>query len=604
MSMLASLSQLEWRNAWLLLLVLQPLLMWLWARRRRAKAQQYAEPHLLPWAVRGGFAQTSAWRTGATLLAWALLAGAAAGPRLPVQAADSQGKAQAVLHDIDLMIVLDASPSMLATDVAPQRLERAKLKLIDLSKRLHGERLGLIAFSGSAALVMPLNYDYTAFHYYLRFIDTTLFEKPGSNITAALELARRSLVAEGRRSKAIMLLTDADAAALSGPHGVKALEAAKALKHDAIPLYILGLGSEQGAAIPLPQGGEIEHNGAPVISSMDAAGFAELAKTAGGKFARVTDGDGDWQSLYESGLLTLPEKVKHHPPTQVWQELFGWLLLPALLLFLANTFPWRSSAGKSAPLVLAVLFGLFAAGLDVPTAYAADRKADEAFAAYRSGNYLLAQSLYGQMTGYAARMGEGAAAYKRNDHLYAAKQFTAALLAAETSPQRADALFNLGNSYFQGNQFKAAADAYRGVLRYRPDDKPARANLAQAAAGLAAMAKLDTYSAGMLRRRADQRRGDLSQDAGDVAASLEPDVRELGAMLPRKQEPSADQRIEPRSAEQVGTSSLRAYDKDAVHRAALKKLELVVDKPALLYKEMAKLDASDAEGATEAGPPW
>lgn len=593
--MMALLSQVEWRNIAWLLLALQPLAIWLLRRLRRSRVRHYAEAPLLPWALAGGTASRGRWRRAANWLAWLLLAAAAAGPRLPLL--PTGGAPLAVLHDIDLMLVLDVSPSMLARDVSPQRLERAKLKLDDLARRLHGERIGLIAFSAVPALVMPLNSDYRTLAYYLPYVDTALFAAPGSNIAAALELARRNLPVDSRRSRAVVLLTDGDVSALSGQQGAAALASAQALKAAGIPLFILGMGTEQGGTIPLPGGGEIEENGAPVVSRMDAAGFRELARAAGGRFAAVADGDSDWNALYDGGILALPGGGQRRPPALAWHELYAWLLFPALLLFLVPLLPGRGGMGKALALILAGLAGLTA--LDAPPAQAGDNTASGAYAAYRSHNYVQAQSLYGQLPGYAARMGEGAAAYRRKDYSHAAGQFSAALLAAANPPQRADALFNLGNCYFSRRQLKEAAEAYRGVLRYRPGDRPASANLALASAKLASLAKLDPYSEGIVRRRAEPSI-DQTGDADGAAAPLPRDPREGGPMI--AQQAGADGRAQPRFQFAPARDSQRVADPEAVYRAALKKLDLVTDKAAPLYKEMAKLDAAGFDAPAEASP--
>ena len=466
---LTALSQLEWSHPWFGLLALQPVVMALLFRLRRNQIMHYADAHLLPWVVRGslGAGQGYAMRI-LNAVAWIFLACAMAGPRLALVGEPGQQATQH--HEMDIMVLLDVSPSMQALDISPQRLQRAKLELLDLLPRLHGERLGLIAFSGSPGLIMPLSRDYAAMRYYLRIAEPALFDTPGTSIASAIDLAMRKLLVEPHGSRAILLLTDAETSALSGPAGSAVWEAAEKLRAADIRFYILGVGTTEGATIPLPNGNTLVDEGMDVVSRMDTNGFAELANKTRGKFARVEDGDGDWRSLYNNGLLTLPGGKPTLENVQSWQELYALFLLPALLLFLLVHIPIKLKWPRSlaAVFMLTLLSGWPDIGLHNAVADEA-----EAYAAYRNNNPVLAQILYGDVQGYAGRMGEGAVAYRRKDYQYAIRQFSTALLDARNSKQREQALYNLGNSYFMAGGYRAAADAFLGVLKYAPDNQDA-----------------------------------------------------------------------------------------------------------------------------------
>ena len=574
--------QLDWRNPWWGLLALQPLLMAGWLSWRRQKVAHYADPHLQPWALRGRLgAAPVGWRNTLNVLAWVLLACAAAEPRLPLLTV-SQQHAATLRHDLDLMLVLDVSTSMQAQDIAPQRLLCAKLKLLDLLPRLHGERVGLIVFSGNAGLLMPLTQDMRVVPHYLDLAQPMLFDLPGTNLAAALNLARQTLLAQPGRRGAVLLLSDGDVAVLSGQAGAAALAATRQLSQTNLPLYVLGVGSTAGTSIPLPGGGVLEHDGAPVSSALDVAGYTTLARLGGGRYASVTDGNNDLAALYDHGIARLPGNPLVPDATQAWRELYAWFLLPAWLLFLLAWLPLTPRVLQAG--LLAALLG---GSLPPQPAHASESDpAAAAYLAYRIGHYVEAQALYAQVTGYPGAMGSGAAAYRRRDYSEAIRQFTQAALTARATSPRADALYNLGNSFFAAGNLRAAADAYRGVLELRPRDSNAAANLALAA-GQMNQPRQPPRSTGVPGRRGTQL-GD-AQTSGDQPVGMVPDKPKSGVEV----DLSATQRglQDTRLRSQMTTGSGRAAVSEAAYQAALKKLEFSTDQAAKIEHQMMQQDS-------------
>ena len=585
--------QLEWAQPWWALLALQPVVMALLLKLRRNQVMHYADAHLLAWVVRGSLGmQQHLWSRVINFSAWILLGFALAGPRLPLVSDNAQQAAQR--HDMEIMVLLDVSPSMQARDISPQRLQRAKLELLDLLPKLHGERVGLIAFSGSAGMIMPLSRDYAALRYYLQIAEPALFDAPGTAIASALDLAMRKMIEEKSSHRAILLLTDAESSALSGPAGAAVWENAEKLKAAGIPLYILGVGTAAGSVITMSDGNTVVSEGVDVESSLDQSGFAELANQTGGKFVLVEDGDADWRALYERGLLTLPGGKQAAENVQAWHELYAYLLLPALLLFALMNFP--RSLKKIQPMTAMLFVMLMISDIAVHDAYATegDNASAEmrAYAAYRDENHRLAQTLYADLQGFDARMGEGAAAYRRKDFQYAIRQFSTALLQARDAKQREQALYNLGNSYFMAGGYRAAADAFLGVLKYAADNNDARANLALSAGKLAEAGKSTKNTGGISGRRGRETSGALGEDASDKPLSMDATedkkVKALGAGS--GQVDARHARL--RASAQVTGNSASAADSDIAYRAALKKLELASDQPAPLHKALIKIEAA------------
>lgn len=563
---LGELTQLQWREPVGWLLALMPLLFIGLAYIRKPAWQRYADAPLQPWAVRQGQRLSqSPLRSLSEWAFWVLLACAVAGPRLPLETLSTQP--QQTKHDIDVMVVLDVSPSMASTDLSPNRLLRAKLKLQDLLSAWHGERIGLIAYSGEAGLLLPLTRDTDAFIPNLELATDTLFDDKGSHLAAALNLAAKQLD-RTKRSRTVLLVTDAETSSLSGDAGNASLAAARSLKQAGISLYVLVSATEAGATLT--------QNDAAIHSQPDLAGYRALTGITGGAVARIEDNDSDLATLYQRGILTLPTSMEAQDKTLSWREYFAYPLGAALLLLLANTLTFSRRARQT----LVAAASLAASG----AAQADDAAWREAHQSYRQGQYLVAQNQYHKLSGYHARMGEGAAAYRRRDYAYAANQFTQALLLADHATQRADALFNLGDSAFYAGNRVAAADAFDGVLRLRPQDQRAKENLARVRGALVLRNAPLPPATGIPGRRG---RG-VGDGAADETTPLDmaPTKDEVRPMTGTAAEAAEAARRLGQSA-----SSLQS-ESEATRSAALKKLDLLSDQRAATLKQSIKQDAT------------
>lgn len=571
--------QLEWRAPAWMLLALMPLLFNALANWRRQQWTRYAEPHLQAWALRQGVArQQGLLRVAATWAFWALLACALAGPRLPLDTLENKTQTR---HDMDLMVVLDVSASMAATDIAPTRLARAKLKLQDLLTRLRGERVGLIVYAGEAGLLLPLTRDMAAFEQSLALADGGLFAARGSHLAAALEVARFHLK-NTERSRAILLMTDSEASSLSGAAGEAVIAATRALNKAHIPIYLLSIASDEGGMLPTTGDNPLQQE-MQIVSRPDLASYRALVVPGGGRVVQVSDDDRDLDALYTQEILNIPSSKGQTDKTRRWRELFVYPLALALLLLLIHHLRW-SRRGMIAAVALAGSSGV----------QADDAQWREAYAAYGQKQYLLAQQHYRGLSGYAARMGEGAAAYRRKDYLYASRQFTQALVQAQNLSERADALFNLGNSYFYTGNLRAAAEAFSGVLRYRADDARAAENLARVRNKLMMRNAMTPQQDGIPGRKG---RGlGQSVNNADSPRGMEAEKDEM-RLLRSLDAPDAAE------AKASGLIARKTFSEvNADRRAALKKLELLSDKRGQAVKQMLKQDAiHETPGEM---PPW
>lgn len=587
--MIDTLPSLDWRQPWWGLLALQPVLLWAFSRWRKHKLASYADPALLPWAVLSATDRPlDRGRFLVNIVAWLLLAAAAAGPRLPLEENAGNDGQLTKRHAMRFEIVLDVSASMNAADIAPSRLSRAKLELQDLFKRLQGERVGLVAYAGEPGLLSPATDDVNVLQRMLEHAESGLIEAQGSNLAAALLLAQRDLEKDNSRSRAILLVTDAEADSLAAGTGEAVRNATQALKQADIPLYILGVGSAVGAPVPAAEGGYIEQDGAQVISRMAATSYSELAQQTGGVFVAATDGDGDWASLYDRQLARLPADTPPAEQVRAWQELYAWCLAPALLLLLWLHLP------RALPQAAALVF----AGLIAwPQA---DARADDALQAawrdYRAGKHAEAQTRFERAGGYLGQMGAGAAAWRLRDFNATQRHFSAAVLLARTPDERTDALYNLGNAHYALGNWATAAEAYQTVLLGRPKDEKAKANLERAEFRMKQRREPVSGKTDLRGRMGFFSEGEVNIEWERDLAVKEFERKEAGTLVDKD-------KIAAGGAKLAGSESASSgVDADARRlQSGLKKLELLNDKPTAMYKGMLKQDAA---GTTVELLPW
>jgi Ca-activated chloride channel family protein len=200
---------------------------------------------------------------------------------------------------IDIVLALDLSQSMLAEDIRPNRLERAKLMILSLLKKLSSDRVAFIVFAGNAYLQMPLTVDHSAFKMYLNTIDTRIIPVQGTNFSEAIELAEQSFESGTTKHKALIIFSDGE------NHDQEALDQARLASENGTNIYTIGVGTQKGGPIPIySQGGSAvdykkDKNGSIVLSKLNPTVLSELAETGNGKSYLLTDGQAVVQDLID-----------------------------------------------------------------------------------------------------------------------------------------------------------------------------------------------------------------------------------------------------------------------------------------------------------------
>lgn len=283
---------------------LVPLLIifYIWAFRSKRKAlETFAQRHLVP-----ALTSTVNWRSqklkaAMTILAACFLIFALIGPRWGFQWREVKRQG------IDIIVAIDTSKSMLVQDVKPSRLERSKLAVEDLLDLLQGDRIGLVAFSGTSFLQCPLTLDYRAFSMALDAVNTELIPRGGTSISRAIETAITAFEDKAKKYKALILITDGE------DHEGDPVKAADEAAEQGIRIFCVGVGTREGELIPVTdENGNMsflkDRQGQVVKSRLDETTLQKIALNTGGGYIRASGTEYGLDIIYNEKIATMEKK--------------------------------------------------------------------------------------------------------------------------------------------------------------------------------------------------------------------------------------------------------------------------------------------------------
>jgi Ca-activated chloride channel homolog len=235
---------------------------------------------------------------------------------------------------IEMVIALDVSRSMLAQDVKPNRLERAKLAIISLINRMKDDKIGMIIFAGDAYTQLPITTDYISAKMFLASINTEVVSKQGTAIASAIDLGAKSFTQDPKASKVIVIITDGE------DHVGDPIKSAQDAVQKGIKVFTIGMGSPSGSPIPLAGPGSQDgflkdRNGDVVITRMDPVLLSKIAQSGGGEFYSASTSNVGLDQLYNK----LNKLNKSLIDTRVYSEYddqFQYLIAAALFLLLLD----------------------------------------------------------------------------------------------------------------------------------------------------------------------------------------------------------------------------------------------------------------------------
>jgi Ca-activated chloride channel family protein len=292
-------------------------------RRRRLALEQLVAPAMLPVLAPHWNPARASIRLLLRMLALTLLVVALARPQWGFYWEEVRRQG------LDLMVVLDTSRSMMASDIKPSRLQQAKWGVRDLLRNLRGDRVGLVPFAGSSLLQCPLTIDYAAFTMTLDDLYSGIIPRGGTAIEQALRQAIESFPADGTADRVILLITDGE------DHEGDPLDLIPALKEKNIRVYTIGIGTLEGEMVPGADGQGAyfkDRQGQIVKTALKEDVLQKLALATGGTYVRSAPGDTGLARVFNESITNLKRSEQESRTAKIFEERFVWAIAAALLL--------------------------------------------------------------------------------------------------------------------------------------------------------------------------------------------------------------------------------------------------------------------------------
>ncbi len=300
-------------------------------RRRQSDLEKMAHARFLPLLFAGDSPQRRRLKRVLWISAIGLCFTALARPQMGYEFREVRRRG------IDLLFALDTSQSMLADDLTPNRLDRARLGIHDFVDRLEGDRIGLIPFAGSAYALCPLTLDYDAFRESLQVINTQMIPHQGTDLASAIQEAERLFEENQNNQRILVLITDGED--LQGD----VLDAAKKAHEKGMVIYTVGVGNPEGSTIPVQfQNGRRDvmrdQKGEVVRTKLDESTLKKIAETTKGLYVPLGRGAEGLNTIYQEKLRLMPKTDLNQRMEKIPLEQFVWPLALAVFLLLVEFF--------------------------------------------------------------------------------------------------------------------------------------------------------------------------------------------------------------------------------------------------------------------------
>ena len=383
---------------------------------------------------------------------------------------------------IETIIAMDISNSMRAEDIVPSRLDRSKMMVENLVDHFTNDKIGLIVFAGDAFVQLPITSDYVSAKMFLSGIDPSMIASQGTDIATAVNMAANSFTQEEGIGKAIIVITDGE------DHEGGAIEAAEQARKKGMRVFVLGVGSKNGAPIPIPGTGDYmkDNTGNTVMSSLNEDMCRQVAEAGGGAYIHVENNSAAQQQL-DNELDKLSKKETSTTVYSDFDEQFQAFGLLALLLLIIEicVFDRRNPLLKNLSLfgskrrVATMLMVLVAVGASAQSDRQYVRQGNKQF---RQGDYPNAEVSYRKALEKNPRNAQ--AVYNLGNALMAQKkdsaaieQFQSAAKMETNTLRKYQSFHNIGVICQTHKMYGEAIEAYKNALRLNPNDDETRYNL-------------------------------------------------------------------------------------------------------------------------------
>jgi len=439
--------------------------------RKKRTAKKIGDAELVQQLTKNYSPRKALIKFGLVVAAFAVCALALANLKKP------KGNNTVNLNGIDVMMAIDVSKSMLAQDIKPDRLERAKQLLTRLAGKLADNRIGIVVFAGHAYIQMPLTADNNAAKLYISSINTGMVPVQGTVVGDALKMCYNAFSGKDKKYKAVILLSDGE------DHDDNANSIAAAMAEDGIIIHTVGIGSPEGAPIIDETTNEIkkDKDGNTVISKLNEDALKQIAAKGKGTYQLFTSSDEVAANL-EKQLASMEKRPISASSATEYTHFFPWFLLIAFVLLIAELLiSERKSRKRMQAAITVCLLFCCPTLINAQNTKAQLKKANEA---YNKQEYDKAAEQYKNILttdadNVTAQYNLGNALYKKGEHTQAAQAYGAVL---EKAPQqmKAATYYNQGVALQKSNQLSECIAAYKNALKLNPTDEDARLNLQKA----------------------------------------------------------------------------------------------------------------------------
>lgn len=384
-------------------------------------------------------------------------------------------------NGVEIMVCLDVSNSMLAEDVTPNRLEKAKQMLAKLTDGFTNDKIGLIVFAGEAYTQLPITSDYISAKMFLSSINPSMVTSQGTAIGTAINLAVRSFTPSETSDKAIILITDGE------NHEDDAVGAAKKAAEKGIHVNIVGIGLPKGSPIPLGGSNDFmkDKEGNVVVTKLNEQMCQEIASAGDGMYVRADNTNSALRAL-EKEIEKMNKSELDSKVYSEYNEQFQTLAWVALFLLLIEFFVMDRKNRIFRKVKLFSFIAMIFLSTGLASAQKAERKnVREGNKLYTKEKYTESEIAYRKSLEVNPKSIEGNynlgnSLYKQGKYDEAAKQYQQTI-AQEADPLKlAQAFHNMGNITMQKKDYAKSVEAYKMSLRLNPSDDETRYNLALA----------------------------------------------------------------------------------------------------------------------------
>lgn len=389
-----------------------------------------------------------------------------------------EGQQKITRNGIDVMLAIDVSKSMLAQDIKPNRLERAKQLMGKLLDQLSNDRIGMVVFAGKSYIQMPLTADHSAAKLYLSAINTDMVPTQGTVIGDALKMCFTSLSSKEKKYKAVVLVSDGE------DHDEGAEKIAAAMAEEGISINTIGIGSAEGANIIDATTNELkkDEDGNTVVSKLNEEGLKAIAEKGKGTYQLFSTTD-EVVAKLEQQLGSMGQRSVTQSSAGSYYYFFPWFIGLAVLLLIIELL--LSERRRRPVLAKALATLLIAAPLGAAAQKETNTIIGKGNKAYNKGAYDTAIIQYKKVTekdpkNAVANYNMGNALYKNQQAEDAVAAYNQSIANAKTPQDKSQAFYNKGVVLQNNKKLPECIDAYKNALKLNPGDEEARLNLQKA----------------------------------------------------------------------------------------------------------------------------